>query len=892
MANINRTGINRFVHNERDMEDEQNILIDQLEDQLIDNPDASTTKQLSESSYDETFQKKLNERADQFFNASQGGKWKQNGTDEDSATDFGGPGSSSYYQFLITKSYLDFQYQDHGDLQQEISEWFTSSDYELIGLHDLPKSASLVLDPAFNTRNFNMWTESQELDSLVNFAFGDYALCLSTEEQVAAIQRNSELIMELLFASLVPLLQAFFEECDHASNENSKQGFTKTFSANYFKVLTIVYFVANAALCSNRNDRSEILRCLEDSNLLISIVVFIGKWKRHPNHNHRIRNVLLLLWKLILLEFGGSAQLQKVDDYLVAKHGIRNKDRKNAHDSRLTCSPLDYFTFKEDLMDKYPMFTEPPPETTNDTGTNGVVGETHQTFMAMNSFSNSLSNLLEMPRTNKAHTILGQLPIQTLHIATPVPSPPSTPSDFMSGGEKIRKLYHVNQGMPFIYPNNGKDVVPEAISEADKLLGCAVYESYSIKRLWVERQRYMKQERGCVDQYEDHHIIDFDEFEYDESLNDGDNHSHESEIRSLLRVEEFYSKTLVHLHALVEVLVEIVKSNKFDFSLKDAEQELDSETSFSSRFSGTGKDSYNKVQTLIFRQLEMAKVKEITLKACSSIMSLLLKWFKVNHVLKYYYFSSLLFDQQYLSVFIDFMANSFNNVELQLSEEETKSMAPYEILSTQNKLMNPPFEIPQFDFFNCCLGRFPEHKRIDLINRTTINQLPSIVDESNQNIVHISAFNKNFAFILTNLLNVTNKILIKNISQRIFALNETKPTDLLKIVLLNYLNDALKVPILKIFKKLIPYQGRKWRALNMDVISQIYLNLKLSLKDNWLSGKDLESDFNNSFDQEIALRSLLQFYNIRKYPTQMESLGYSLTTENIPTIDFEESWIN
>lgn len=76
----------------------------------------------------------------------------------------------------------------------------------------------------------------------------------------------------------------------------------------------------------------------------------------------------------------------------------------------------------------------------------------------------------------------------------------------------------------------------------------------------------------------------------------------------------------------------------------------------------------------------------------------------------------------------------------------------------------------------------------------------------------------------------------------------------------------------------------------MDLISTIYLNCKLSMKDNWLSGKDLGSEFNNSYDQEIALRALLQFYNIKRYNGEL--LGYKLERDDImdiPPLKLNES---
>lgn len=852
----------------------ENILIDQLEDQLIDNPDASTTKQLKESSYDETFQKKLNERANQLFN---GNKWGSGGDE------IGVPGS--YPQFLVTKPMLDYEYSELGPMQQELSEWFTSSDYRVIGLSELSKLVVEQKGETLSLSDFNLTESSPDLDRLTYFVLGSYGSTSSTEEQLSAIKDNCARVVSLgLHKEVFVLLAKCFIQCNQALEPGLAAQVGGNFTSNYFKLLTIVYFIITVSLYTDIS--LKFVSCVHKLGLLSSSIEFVDKWNQYRSPVSRIRNVLLLLWKLLLVEFGDHDHLRKVDAYLVEKHDIKNKDRKSPTNNHLICSPLDYFTFKENLMDKYPMYSSEPTDRENGWSSPEIFLEKQMSFMATNTYSNSLSNLLEMPRTNKSHTVLGQLPIQTVHIATPVPSPPSTPSDFMSGGEKIRKQYHVNQGVPFVYPVGNQQEVPEAIREALSLLENAVYESYTVKRLWEERQRFMAQERGYVDQYSN--IDERTPRDLEQEILETEDSQHQSEICTLRRIEKFYDSSLVHLHGLVEVLNGVIKSNKFDFNLKDAELEFDPEIAFSNRFGGVS-NLNNKVQLVILHKLELENLKEISLKATSAILNLLMKWFKVSHVLKYQYFSSLLFDQQYFNVFVDFLGSSFNNTELQNSDEFNKGTAPYDILISQNKLMNPAISIPQFDFFNNCQNKIPPIGPLELINKTPAGKLPSVVDEDNQNVIHITKYNLNFCFILANLLNVTNKILIKNISQRIFVFNETKPTDLLKVVLLNFINDEFRLPILKIFKKLIPYQGRKWRALNMDVVSLIYLHLKLSLKDDWLSGKDLECDFNNSFDQEIALRSLLQFYNIRKYPNQMLSLGYALTPHTIPQVDLDES---
>lgn len=852
----------------------ENILIDQLEDQLIDNPDASTTKQLNESSLDEAFQKKLNGRANQL-------NGKLGLTDSGPNLDSGG------YSFLVTKPLLDYLYSDIGPLQRELTEWFSLGDYALVNLRHLPESCPSGLPSDIDFSAIDLHKPSKELDHLFYYALGSFANTKDTPDQIHNIVSHcQELVTRNFHKEMITLVIRYLEVFSQNPHSPSSTVLTGSLYSNYFKSLTIVYYVVVVSLY--HPTAPQLITDLDELDLISSILLAIELWHTNLNPEIRVRSLLLLFWKLILAEFGDSTLLKRVDKYLVEVNDIKNKDRKLPQDVRLTCSPLEFYTFRENIMDKYPFCDnkinshtsrEDSPDTDIKNADTQLLNDfskdivsRQKEFMAFDSFSDSLSNFLEIPRPNKTHSIMGQLPSQTLHIATPVPSPPSTPSDFMSGGEKIRKMYHVNQGMPFVYPTDGS-ALPEAIHEANEIIQDAFYESYSSKRLWEERQRYMCQERGNVDQYS--HLVedsDSDNYFSDEAV----------EARRLNRVEKFYKNNLSKLNSLVQTLVGVIKSNKYEVSLKEIETELDPETSFSIRFSSSDPKLIEKVRNAILVKLETMRVKETTLKASSAIAILLLRWLKASHVLKYYYFSSLLFDAQFFPAFVDFLGNSMNNPALQDSVESCKDSNPYDIITTHNKVRNPTIEIPQFDFFNVCRGRGARIEAIKLINKTKISDLPSTLDENNQSIVHIKEFNENFCFILTNLLNTTNKILIKNISQRVFLFNETKPTDLLKIVLLNYINDSLKLPILKIFKKLAPYQGRKWRTLNIDIVSQIYLNLKLSLKDNWLSGKDLESDFNNSFDQEIALRSLLQFYNVRNYPQQMKSLGYSIATTSFP----------
>jgi len=53
---------------------------------------------------------------------------------------------------------------------------------------------------------------------------------------------------------------------------------------------------------------------------------------------------------------------------------------------------------------------------------------------------------------------------------------------------------------------------------------------------------------------------------------------------------------------------------------------------------------------------------------------------------------------------------------------------------------------------------------------------------------------------------------------------------------------SVRLYTLKIFKSLVPYLPRKWRAVNMKIVSEIYFHVRLDTRDDWLSADpDLSS---------------------------------------------------
>ncbi|CAH2350690.1 factor arrest protein 11 [[Candida] railenensis] len=940
-------------------EDNEGNSIDQLEDSIIDHPDAKTMEQILDTSLDETFQKKLNARADQITNShydNKGGDLSNEGENGGDMSSDSLGGIENEYQFLIQKTNLLYEYKDFNSLDVEISEWFTFNDLKVIGpLTYLADNYKSKVSEGREERLLKSYIKALKsgasdetcLPLLVYFCMGEYRTAVSEkQQQCQKIRENCKKLYSWgIIEYLLDTIIAFFDQRiladtkEHKNSDFSSPVSVETQIRN-FRILTIFYFILSVALEEEDDSKSfpGLRDALSNKDILSKIVQFIEHWKWKPNSAYRIRSLIQILWKLLLVEFGDSKCLDKCDDFLCDLHEIIHKEGKDLPKNQLTCSPLDYYTFREDLMAKYPLFSK-TISTNNElikkdpydfetvaridsSETSSVRNSDYQFYMAMNENSNSLTNLIEMPRTNRSHTISSQLPSQTVHIATPVPSPPSTPSDYMSGGEKIRKSYHLNQAMPFIYPNADEGEIPYAIKEADEILKNSVYESYSNKQLWEERQLFMRQERGFISEYgdqkaEDGQVNDVEnnynesKFNYSESLYTKYPES-KDQIKSLLRVESFYSKSMIRLNSLIETLVETIKSNKFDYDLNFPEWELNPETSCFTKqieeqmeFNNGNYQSGNtkeKIQFMLMQQLEVVNVKEITLKASTGIISLLLRWFKKNHILKYWYLASLLFDQQYLSIMMDFLNSSFNNNNIQQMKQSSdynmqnnngngngngnkNNTSNVDSVLYQNKIMNPKIELPDFEFFNNCLEKFPEQYTYELINKTTIQEFATRKDSNNINNILITKFNPNYCFILSNLLTIGDKILLGNITQRILTLSDLKPSDMFKLILINFSTESINKPILKMLKKLIPYQGRKWKSNNMELISQVYLQSKLSLRDSWLSGKDLENDFNNSYGQEIALRGLLQFYNMKRYPQQMEMLGYEILDNDFTALN-------
>jgi hypothetical protein len=282
-------------------------------------------------------------------------------------------------------------------------------------------------------------------------------------------------------------------------------------------VLTVLYFSIEVG----RKQEAQNPQCISirdalaeaDPCLLVTIVEIIARLRWDESANIPLTRIILLLWKALLLVFGGSAELKRAKEALEPTLPPQ-EDPATRRTPFLTASPLDYHLFRQEITSKYPAYNPPVPIVPLELENNSILPPLPQHPARSNSSSGLFSGV-GPPITGPNGSILQQ----AVHIATPAPSPP--PSPIGPGGKAGKKQnYQTNQNFPLMYPplddtsnkiggkgtTERQDVlvgkrwegsdVPASIIEAGKLFSTHVKMTRAMQQLWGERENFMKYDRG------------------------------------------------------------------------------------------------------------------------------------------------------------------------------------------------------------------------------------------------------------------------------------------------------------------------------------------------------------------------------------------------------------
>ncbi|TFK74417.1 hypothetical protein BDN72DRAFT_812821 [Pluteus cervinus] len=487
--------------------------------------------------------------------------------------------------------------------------------------------------------------------------------------------------------------------------------------------------------------------------------------------------------------------------------------------------------------------------------------------------------------------------------ATPAPSPPPPPP------RPKKQQYQTDQTRPFLFPFSksstsrfgGKDakLVPFAIDEADRLYNRHMYVSLSLAQMWRTREDCINSESGLeygsgaggsgkgggVKEFESSTAklgvgvvgrggggegLDLETAETlpdvallnlkielaNKAMEEAETtqekrkaKQRKEDLMRLKRVEQIYSAVLPVLSGWVLVLLKLLLATVSASTNANTGMQPQSSTSsiFPPGVSSPVQDQPPPPLPTL-DEIDVIRHREITSKAVSAILLLVLKWFKVSHAMKFHHLGQHLLDTNCLLLIL-------------------KMFGLQEVSAT----VISKADSPDNNFFRYCLINFSQNPqptrpedhmpRPPRYTTTRTITLPN-GEKHEEEIDQVTDYSWRNFFATINFAKIMQK-LSKGRSHRIWMLVQYKSSAVLKRVL-RVMHPMLQLHVLKLIKSQVPFCGRKWRQSNMKVITSIYLNCRPDLRDEWLTGTEVE-DVSDAQAQEQALRHLVKFYNTKRY---------------------------
>ncbi|BEJ14883.1 hypothetical protein CspHIS471_0406500 [Cutaneotrichosporon sp. HIS471] len=637
-----------------------------------------------------------------------------------------------------------------------------------------------------------------------------------------------------------------------------------THSSELMDVLAMLYFVVEVF----RSDESfgDELMTLNPPLPLMLVGMVAGLKDRMVPRGYPVKKVLLLLWKTLLACLGGMREAAKTKALSRELAGLGPEEKEFAK-----TTPIDIANWRRDTSTKYPTFAPSPSQGTGVPVSTEALADSIRPLPARpNYHSTEIPSSSSSPFSPSNHPSMPQP-------GTPAPTPPQTPQ------QRPKKLqFQTDPTRPFVFPYSQStqgppaSLVPYAIEEADQLYNSHLFVSLGLYQLWEAREDCLREERGLgrsgLIGFSNLHLDD-DEDRAAEDAMRRDWHYEEEEMRAeakddsegiklakekraaarrLYRVEVLYRSMLPMMQNTVIVLLKLLLATVTGSGTQPPH--------LSQSMGGQGMTSptqdmppHQDLPPPTKEEIDIARHREITSKAVSAIILLLLKWFKASHILKFHHLTSLLLDSNCLVLVLKI----FNLQEI-------------------SQMVQSKNEMPECAFFRYLhLHGSGENKPLDEIleilkppNNT--NKPETVVEENGEEVELVHDYSWRNFFAAINLVKILQKI-TKHRTHRILLMCQYKSSSILKRVL-RVNQPMLQLQVLKLVKSHMPYCGRKWRSTNMKIITSIYLNCRPELRNDWLVGVEADLEAEDQLvgkPQELALRSLIAFYNKRHYAAHL-----------------------
>jgi len=207
--------------------------------------------------------------------------------------------------------------------------------------------------------------------------------------------------------------------------------------------------------------------------------------------------------------------------------------------------------------------------------------------------------------------------------------------------------------------------------------------------------------------------------------------------------------------------------------------------------------------------------------AALSILWHMLRWFECTHILMFENLTALIMDCQF-----HLFAHMFCSNHTQLQQYVLE-------------------DFPDTGFW-ISAGHLAHYDGAPLKTDTKPNDLT------------IKLYNKYNLQTFTHLMGIC-RLVTAGKTQRLLVAAEL-PVDPYKS-LFNVYEKELWLQMLQYLKSQVPFTGRRWRYLNMEIISAIYLHVPSEIDDNWLSGADISAAIKSAPNEEESLRKIIVAFN-------------------------------
>lgn len=451
----------------------------------------------------------------------------------------------------------DFEYADMGPHAEEIDEWFAYQLWQWMRLNAAQQSFETHWAQTSGAPDGASWDDADhdtrmrfvqaaiagvqsadvaeraaaigQIVYLVLGRWGDTAMpnasdgqsrSLASMPQLQAIKAGVECLTSL--EGLPVIWDALRSAFEQQWTGDTQQGSAQDTQDELMNLMTIMYITLQETLNDPEDMSSSYGKLLHLKPSLVDYMMLTTSKLRWDEQNVMPQTqILLLFWKSILLVFGGSEDLARLKQVTseVADDGNQNKQT-------ITASPLDYHVFRQEITSKYPAYVPPQPAIPLEAENTSILPP----LVNQPSRNHGASGILPPPPNapGGGASILNQ----PVHIATPAPSPPPSPG---AGGKAGKKQnYQTNQNFPFMYPPldassnsaGGKGIaalhdpmvtrrwegsdIPASILEAGELFSTRVRMTRSLRQLWDERERFLKNERGWEEDDDEEDIPDLD----------------------------------------------------------------------------------------------------------------------------------------------------------------------------------------------------------------------------------------------------------------------------------------------------------------------------------------------------------------------------------------------